>query len=68
MKKQVRARRHGVLLIYRDHGGDWRWRLKAGNGKIVADSSEAYSSKTKAERAATELARHVGTAVLKMRY
>ena len=31
--------------IYKDHKGEWRWRLKAANGKIVADSSEGYSSK-----------------------
>lgn len=31
--------------IYKDHKGEWRWRLKAANGKTVADSSEGYSSK-----------------------
>lgn len=31
--------------------GNWRWRLKASNGNIVADSGEAYSSKGNAKRA-----------------
>jgi uncharacterized protein YegP (UPF0339 family) len=26
-------------------GGQWYWRLKADNGKIVADGSEGYTSK-----------------------
>jgi uncharacterized protein YegP (UPF0339 family) len=31
--------------IYKDSSGEWRWRLKAANGNIVADSAEGYSSK-----------------------
>lgn len=31
--------------VYKDYKGEWRWRLKAANGKIVADSAEGYSSK-----------------------
>lgn len=31
--------------IYKDHQGEWRWRLKSANGKIIADSAEGYSSK-----------------------
>jgi uncharacterized protein YegP (UPF0339 family) len=31
--------------IYRDSRNQWRWRLKAANGKTVADSSEGYSTK-----------------------
>ncbi len=31
--------------IYRDTGGDWRWRLRARNGRIVADSAEGYASR-----------------------
>jgi hypothetical protein len=29
---------------YKDNAGQWRWRLVAANGRIVADSSEGYSS------------------------
>lgn len=38
--------------IYQDARGEWRWRLKARNGRIVADSGEGYKRKGNAERAA----------------
>jgi len=31
--------------IYRDHAGEWRWTLYAGNGRKIADSGEGYHSK-----------------------
>jgi uncharacterized protein YegP (UPF0339 family) len=31
--------------IYKDHKGEWWWRLKAANGDDIADSDEGYSSK-----------------------
>jgi uncharacterized protein YegP (UPF0339 family) len=31
--------------VYQDSAGEWRWRLKAANGKVLADSGEGYSSK-----------------------
>ena len=31
--------------IYKDDKGEWRWRLKAINGKILADSGEGYSTR-----------------------
>jgi uncharacterized protein YegP (UPF0339 family) len=30
--------------VYRAKDG-WRWRLKSGNHKIIADSAEAYANK-----------------------
>lgn len=30
------------FLIYLDAGGHFRWRLQAGNSKIIADSGEGY--------------------------
>ena len=32
--------------IYRDAQGFWRWRRRAGNGEIVADSAEGYWNRT----------------------
>jgi uncharacterized protein YegP (UPF0339 family) len=31
--------------LYRGAANQWRWRLVAGNGKIVADSAEGYVNK-----------------------
>jgi uncharacterized protein YegP (UPF0339 family) len=28
--------------VYKDNAGEWRWHLKAANGRIVADSGEGY--------------------------
>ena len=32
--------------LYKDSLGHWRWRLKAANGNILADSGEGYVNKT----------------------
>jgi uncharacterized protein YegP (UPF0339 family) len=34
-----------VFDVYKDTRGEWRWRLWAKNGKIVADSAESYRNK-----------------------
>ena len=31
--------------IYKDRASEWRWRLKASNGKIIADSGEGYRNR-----------------------
>jgi uncharacterized protein YegP (UPF0339 family) len=31
--------------IYQDRKGEYRWRLRARNGEIIADGNEGYSSK-----------------------
>ena len=36
--------------VYQARDG-WRWRLKAANGRIIADSGEAYTRKRDADRA-----------------
>lgn len=36
--------------MYKDSNGQFRWRLKAGNGEIIA-SGEAYTSKTNCQNA-----------------
>ncbi|MDX1744720.1 MAG: DUF1508 domain-containing protein [Halobacteriales archaeon] len=32
--------------VYTDRAGEWRWRLVAPNGRILADSGEGYSSRS----------------------
>ena len=35
--------------VYRDNSQQWRWRFRANNGKIVADSGEGYVDKSGCE-------------------
>ena len=45
--------RHGWNIeVYRDLAGEYRWRITARNGQIVATSGEAFATKGNAERAA----------------
>ena len=44
-----------LVEIYEDAGGGHRWRAKAQNGRIIADSGEGYDSRGNAERAAAEV-------------
>ncbi|WP_424936226.1 MULTISPECIES: YegP family protein [Bacteria] len=37
----------GKFELYQDKGGDYRFRLKAGNGEIIA-TSQGYASKSSA--------------------
>ena len=42
------------------HAADgFRWRLTSGNGAIVADSGEAYSTKSNAKRAIKKLVKSI---------
>lgn len=36
-------------------GGAWHWRLRAKNGRIIADGSEGYSSRAAVKRAIKNL-------------
>jgi len=51
--------------LYRDASvhRDWRWRLRAANGRIVADSGEGYTSRRAAVNAYNRLARVAGEAM-----
>lgn len=33
------------FVVYQDRSNQWRWRFLAANGKIIADSAEAYWNK-----------------------
>jgi uncharacterized protein YegP (UPF0339 family) len=41
--------------VYKDKAGEFRWRLVAPNGKIIADGGEGYSTRASAVRAAKRL-------------
>jgi uncharacterized protein YegP (UPF0339 family) len=34
------------LELYEDKSGEWRWRLKSSNGRIVASSGEGFTRKS----------------------
>lgn len=40
-----------MIQIYRSHNGLWYWRIRARNGRIIADGSEGYVSRSNASRA-----------------
>ncbi len=44
--------------LYEDNAEEWRWRLRHRNGKIIADSSEGYSSRSAAEDAVNSVKRN----------
>lgn len=52
------------LEAYEDLGGKWRWRLLAGNGRIIASSGESFDSHANALRAAMTMKCAAGAAVI----
>lgn len=49
---------HGgnMFEIYKDKSGEYRWRLRTANGRIIADSGEGYTRLRDAKRAVRRLA------------
>lgn len=56
-------RRTPAIDIYRDTRGEWRWRLQAANGRIIADSGEGYRDRRGVMRAIEALRRAAAWAV-----
>ncbi len=50
--------------MYEDSAGEWRWRLVAVNGNIIADSGEGYTSKQGATRGIESVRRTAPEAVV----
>jgi uncharacterized protein YegP (UPF0339 family) len=48
--------------VYEDSAGEWRWRLLAPNGNIIADSGEGYVSKQGAKRGIESVKTHAPAA------
>ena len=48
----------GKFELYKDKSGEFRFRLKAGNGEVIATSSESYSSKAGAMNGIESIKRH----------
>lgn len=47
----------GKLELYEDRAGKWRFRLKAGNGQVIA-TGEAYESKSAAQNGIESIKRN----------
>lgn len=54
------------IVLFRDATGEWRWHLKAANGRIIADSAEGYKTRNGCELAADRLAHAWRTATWKV--
>lgn len=52
--------------VYQDAAGQWRWRLRAANGRIVADGAESYTRMRDAERAVEGALRAAAAAVIRL--
>ena len=52
--------------VYQDSAGEWRWRLKASNDEVVADSAEGYTRQGDASRAAERVQQLAGSAGFKV--
>lgn len=50
--------------VYKDGRGGFRWRLKAGNGKVVATSGEGYKAKADCRNAIDLIKRSASTATI----
>jgi uncharacterized protein len=48
--------------VYKDKGGQWRWRLLASNGKSIAESGEGYVEKQACLDGIESVKKHAPTA------
>lgn len=50
--------------IYRDSRSEFRWRLKAGNGRQIAKSDEGYKTKAACRKAVELIINEAGSATI----
>jgi uncharacterized protein YegP (UPF0339 family) len=55
-----------TFQIYQDRRGEYRWRLRASNGEIIADGNEGYSSKDSCKHAIDLLKQQAANAVVEI--
>lgn len=53
--------------LYKDKKKEWRWRLVAVNGQIMADSAEGYKRKYRAKGAIDTIVRRLSTSSVPIR-
>ncbi|MBK8945410.1 MAG: DUF1508 domain-containing protein [Ignavibacteriae bacterium] len=50
--------------VYKDSRAEWRWNLRASNGKIIATSGEGYNNKLDCLHAIDLIKKYAPTAVV----
>jgi uncharacterized protein YegP (UPF0339 family) len=40
----------GKVIFYKDKAGEFRWKLTASNGEIIANSGEGYTTKQNCQK------------------
>lgn len=56
-----KRKRYGIIEVYIDKSGEYRWRLKASNGRIVAESGEGYESSNDCEKGLKSARHNINT-------
>ncbi|MFY9712064.1 MAG: DUF1508 domain-containing protein [Microbacterium sp.] len=56
----------GKFELYTDKSGEYRFRLKAGNGEVIALSSEGYASKASALNGIESIRRNAESEVVEV--
>jgi uncharacterized protein YegP (UPF0339 family) len=59
-KREAQDPRLLKFEVYRDAGKEFRWRLKAGNGEILASAGEGYKAKADCQAGVQRLRRQLG--------
>lgn len=48
----------GKFEVFKDKKGEFRWRLKASNGQIIADSGEGYTTMANCKNGIESVKKH----------
>ncbi|AJT40957.1 YegP family protein [Psychromicrobium lacuslunae] len=54
----------GKYELYTDKSGEFRFRLKAGNGEVIALSSEGYTTKAAAKNGIASIGRNADSPIV----
>jgi uncharacterized protein YegP (UPF0339 family) len=54
----------GKFELYQDKSGEFRFRLKAGNGEVIATSGESYKTKAAAVNGIESIKKNVAEAAV----
>jgi uncharacterized protein YegP (UPF0339 family) len=59
------ARAAGMTFeMYKDRAGEFRWRLKASNGQVVATSGQGYGAKAECRHEIEQIQKNAATATI----